>query len=118
MDHPIVSPSWQAAYPGACIGILAMRDVANPTDCPPLDERKAALEEELRARFQGQDRAAIRAQPTLAAYAAYYRQFRKTYHVQLQLESVALKGKPIPKCNWVTITTEFVLPGWNAISSW
>lgn len=24
-------------------------------------------------------------------------------------------SKPIPYCNWVTITTEFVLPGWNAI---
>ena len=33
----------------------------------------------------------------LEAYDAYYRQFKKTYHVQLQLESVVLKGKPIPR---------------------
>lgn len=27
-----------------------------------------------------------------------------------------LTSKPVPYCNWVTITTEFVLPNWNAIS--
>ncbi len=97
MDQPIVSSTWKTAYPGACIGVLAMHDVTNPANCPPLDKRKTALEEQLRARFQGQDRAAIRALPTLAAYAAYYRHFKKTYHVQLQLESIALKGKSIPR---------------------
>jgi DNA/RNA-binding domain of Phe-tRNA-synthetase-like protein len=32
----------------------------------------------------------------LQAYDVYYKQFRKTYHVQLQLESVVFKDKPIP----------------------
>jgi len=27
-----------------------------------------------------------------------------------------LSSKPVPFCNWITITTEFVLPGWNAIN--
>jgi hypothetical protein len=27
-----------------------------------------------------------------------------------------LKSKPVPHCTWVTITTEFILPNWNAIS--
>jgi len=31
----------------------------------------------------------------LSAYDAFYRSFRKTYHVQLQLESVVFKGKSI-----------------------
>lgn len=26
-----------------------------------------------------------------------------------------LSKKPVPKCNWVTIDTEFILPAWNAI---
>ena len=26
-----------------------------------------------------------------------------------------LSDKPVPYCTWVTITTEFVLPAWNAI---
>ena len=32
----------------------------------------------------------------MQAYDAYYRQFKKTYHVQLQLESILFKGKSIP----------------------
>jgi DNA/RNA-binding domain of Phe-tRNA-synthetase-like protein len=32
----------------------------------------------------------------LQAYATYYRRFKKTYHVQLQLESIVFKGKSIP----------------------
>jgi DNA/RNA-binding domain of Phe-tRNA-synthetase-like protein len=47
--------------------------------------------------FSGQDRAAIASHPVLQAYGNYYRQFKKTYHIQLQLESIVLKGKSIPK---------------------
>ena len=92
----VVSEAWKTAYPGAAVGILAMRGVANPECDEALDQRKAELERELRARFAGYDRAALRALPVLEAYHAYYKRFKKTYHVQLQLESVALKGKPIP----------------------
>jgi len=55
-----------------------------------------ALEAELRERFAGQDRAALRALPVLQAYDAYYKQFKKTYHVQLQLESIVFKGRSLP----------------------
>ena len=61
-----------------------------------MEKQKFALEEELRARFAGQDRAALLSHPVLQAYDAYYRQFKKTYHVQLQLESILFKGKSIP----------------------
>lgn len=72
-----------------------MHNVANPETHPALDERKAELEHQLRSRFSGQDRDALKVLPTIQAYDAYYKQFRKTYHVLLQLESVALKGQPI-----------------------
>jgi DNA/RNA-binding domain of Phe-tRNA-synthetase-like protein len=93
----LVSDTWEAAYPGAVVGVLAMRAVANPDHHPGLDERKANLEDQLRMRFHGCTRAEIMTLPSITPYAAYYNRFRKTYHVQLQLESVALKGKPIPK---------------------
>lgn len=32
----------------------------------------------------------------IAAYERYYKRFSKTYHVQLQLESIVLKGKALP----------------------
>lgn len=90
-----VSEAWKTAYPGAFVGVLAMRGVANPPSDPALDQVKAGLEAQLRARFT--DKQGIRALATLQAYKAYYGRFDKTYHVQLQLESVALKGKPIPR---------------------
>ena len=91
-----VSDRWRAAFPGAHVGVLALRDVANPERHPALEERKAALADRLRARFAGQDRRAIEQLPAIQAYNAYLKPFKKSYHVQLQLESVALKGKPLP----------------------
>jgi DNA/RNA-binding domain of Phe-tRNA-synthetase-like protein len=74
-----------------------MRGVANPEHHAELERRKAELEEQLRARFAGHTKAALAALPSVQPYAAYYGQFKKTYHVLLQLESVALKGKPLPR---------------------
>jgi len=91
-----VSKAWKTAYPGAAVGILAMREVVNPQRHPALDECKEELEKELRSRYAGYDRADLKALPVLEAYNAYYRKFKKTYHVQLQLESVVFKGKSIP----------------------
>jgi len=91
-----VSRGWKATYPGAAVGILIMHDVVNPQRHPALDERKEELERDLRPRYAGYDKAGLKALPVLEAYGAYYRKFKKTYHVQLQLESVVLKGKSIP----------------------
>jgi len=91
-----VRSAWKSAYPGAHAGVLVMRAVTNPTYHAELESQKAALEEQLRAQFSGQDRATIASHPILRAYAEYYRQFKKTYHIQLQLESIVLKGKSIP----------------------
>ncbi len=92
-----VSEAWKATYPGAAVGVLAMRDVSNPEHSAALDARKDELEAALRARWAGQDRKAMAALPVIQAYSAYYSRFRKTYHVLLQLESVALKGKSLPR---------------------
>jgi DNA/RNA-binding domain of Phe-tRNA-synthetase-like protein len=87
---------WKTAYPQAHAGVLVLRDVVNPSRHAELERRKAALELELRARYAGQDRKALQENPVLQAYGSHYRRFNKTYHVQLQLESLALKGKPMP----------------------
>ena len=93
----IVSEAWKRAYPGAAVGVLVMRNVLNPERHAALDKRKEELENQLRARFSDYDRAALKALPTIQAYNAYYKRYKKTYHVQLQLESVVFKGKPIPR---------------------
>jgi DNA/RNA-binding domain of Phe-tRNA-synthetase-like protein len=92
-----VSDEFQHLYPGAGVGFLVMRGVANPATHAALDQLRARTEQELRVRFAGADRSALLALPHVQANTAYYRRFDKTYHVVLQLESVALKGKPIPR---------------------
>jgi len=91
-----VSPAWKSTYPQAQAGVLVMRAVSNPAHDPALEAQKVALEEHLRKQFSGQDRGRIASHPILRAYAEYYRPFKKTYHIQLQLESIVLKGKSIP----------------------
>jgi DNA/RNA-binding domain of Phe-tRNA-synthetase-like protein len=93
----VVSKAFEAAYPTALAGVLAMRGVTNPDSCPALDSRKEGLERDLRSRFAGQDTAALRSLSQIQAYNAFYKHYNKTYHVQLQMESVALKGKSIPR---------------------
>src|SRR6476659_9507337 len=91
-----VAPAWKSAYPEAHVGVLVMHAVSNPAHHPELEDQKAVLEEQLRTQFSRQDRVAIASHPILRAYEEYYRRFKKTYHIQLQLESIVLKGKSIP----------------------
>ena len=91
-----IAQAWKAAYPEAHAGILVVRGAANPPQHAGLEKRKTDLEAELRARFSGFDRPALLRLPELRAYDEYYRRFKKTYHLQLQLESIVFKGKPIP----------------------
>jgi len=88
------SPLVSQTYPGACVGMLVLEQVANPSQSPELEARKSALQVELHNRFT--DETVIKSDPVIQAYTAYYKQFKKTYHIALQLESVALKGKSIP----------------------
>jgi DNA/RNA-binding domain of Phe-tRNA-synthetase-like protein len=91
-----VTERWKNTYPEAAAGVLVMHRVENPARHAFLEDRKAALEAQLRSMFAGKDRSAIKSDPIIQAYDTYYRRFKKTYHVQLQLESIAFKGKSIP----------------------
>ena len=91
-----VTDAWRKAFPGAAVGVLAMQNVANPEHHAGLEERKEAMQAELRTRYAGYNREALSSLPVLRAYSAYLKPFKKTYHVAMQLESVVLKGKSIP----------------------
>lgn len=91
-----VSEAWSQAYPHSHAGVLLVRAASDPAPQVALEERRLALESQLRERYAGQDRLALLQHPILQAYDRYYRGFKKTYHVQLQLESVVFKGKSIP----------------------
>ncbi len=74
---------------------MEIGNVDNPEHVPALDQRKDQLEEQIRARFTTIEE--LRALDWLQAYRAYYKCFKKTFHIQMQLESIAFKGKSIPR---------------------
>lgn len=53
----------------------------------------------VRSRFLNATREELLQHHILKAYRDYYKKFNKTYHVQLQLESILHKGKVLPNVN-------------------
>jgi len=91
-----LSSRWSGLYPGASVGFLAMSGVSNPKGHPGIEANKLEFEAGLRTQFTGFDRSKLKELPRIKAYDAYYGKFGKSYHVLLQLESLALKGKHLP----------------------
>jgi DNA/RNA-binding domain of Phe-tRNA-synthetase-like protein len=75
---------------------LELSGVQKISETSRLEDRKRQTERELRERYQGFTRQDFASLPVMAAYMQYYKRFNKTYHVQLQLESIVLKGKNLP----------------------
>lgn len=91
-----LTDAFKKMHPGALIGILEIGEVDNSSPSNALNEEKRATEARLRQRYAGYTRAQFLALPVIAAYESYYKRFEKTYHVQLQLESIVLKNKNLP----------------------
>ena len=89
------SAEWKARYSDACFGVLAMEGIDNTGKCPALEERKDAMEQSLRTLYAGKSRKEVGAEHPFEAYGRYYKAFGKNYHVLFQVETVALKEKPI-----------------------
>ncbi len=94
MDFTL-GPNWLASRTQAVMGVLVMRDLSIMTPTGTFNELQAELELELRRRYAGFDRAALKMLPAIKAYDEFYKRFRKTYHLLLQLESI-LDGRSIP----------------------
>jgi len=92
----IATDAWKETHPGAKIGLLEISGVDNTKPAPTLDQEKRSIEARLRETYAGFSREDFLALPVMEAYHRYYRKFGYTYHVLLQLESVALKGKSLP----------------------
>jgi DNA/RNA-binding domain of Phe-tRNA-synthetase-like protein len=88
--------AWKERHPGAQMGLLEISGVDNTKPSPALEQEKRTIEERLREKYAGFSREDFLALPVMEAYHRYYRSFGYTYHVLLQLESVALKGKSLP----------------------
>ncbi len=91
-----VSDAWKLAFPGAHAGVLILKDVVNPASHAGLEGCKEALVQELRLLYGGLERSQLLTIPSLQVYDEYYKRFKKTYHVLLQLELIVFRGKSIP----------------------
>jgi DNA/RNA-binding domain of Phe-tRNA-synthetase-like protein len=91
-----VSDGWKKAFPGAHAGVLVINEATNPDRVEQLEKIKQELMEELRREYGQMNRPQLEQLPALNAYAQYYKRFKKTYHIQLQLESILFKDKSIP----------------------
>jgi DNA/RNA-binding domain of Phe-tRNA-synthetase-like protein len=94
----LISPTeeWKTTHPEAVIGLLELSGVDNNQKCPPLDDRKREIEAQLREKYGEFTRQELVSLPVMSAYKQYYSRFKKTYHVQLQVESIAQKGRKLP----------------------
>jgi DNA/RNA-binding domain of Phe-tRNA-synthetase-like protein len=90
------SQDWYTTHPGGIIGLLELSGVDNTRSSHRLEVRKRETETRLRQQYAGFTRPDFLALPIITAYDNYYKKFNKTYHVQLQLESIVLKGKSLP----------------------
>ena len=87
---------WKEAHTGGMIGLLELSAVDNTQKCPPLNDRKREIEARLREKYGAFTRPELVALPVMSAYKQYYSRFKKTYHVQLQVESIVQKGRKLP----------------------
>lgn len=94
-DVLVIDDSVIKGCPGAGAGVLLVEGIEGAAPPALLEEVRLEAESGLRARHAGRDRAALAALPPFPSYIAFYKRFKKTYHVLLQLESVALKQRSI-----------------------
>ena len=93
----IISDKIKKIYPKALLGILVMKNVCNPNQHEELNRCKFELENSLRERFANLNRADLKDMEPIKTYHNYYKRFKKTYHILLQIESIIFKNKSIPK---------------------
>lgn len=90
-----VSCTWKSAFPQTSFGILVMEEISNVQVHRDIETRKNDLERDLRRHWLGKTRKDMKKEFPFEAYERYFRNFGQGYPVLAQLETVALKGKPI-----------------------
>lgn len=91
-----ISDELRNVYPEAFLGLLAINNVCNPHQHEKLQGCKIELENNLREKYASLDKYYLKNMEPVKAYVDYYKKFKKTYHVLLQLESIVFKNKSIP----------------------
>ena len=94
-------------YPETLLGVLRVNDLKTTPDPAAWNELRTRETASFRAsRITYERKSAVTASP-LACYTGFYRQFKKTYPVLLQMESVLLKGREI-RADCLAVETMFL----------
>ena len=99
MIEVMFSEELKNKYNNAAVGILLIKDIINRDPDKFLEKIKKETEEDIIRNFSELSRDELNKKPVFAAYRNYFRKFKKTYQLLLQLESVAKKGRSFPAVN-------------------
>jgi DNA/RNA-binding domain of Phe-tRNA-synthetase-like protein len=91
-----VTQSLRRVYPEAKFGVMAVKGIRSTTGRATMNSIVTAEIEHMKSKYPGYQRNSALTTEPLCHYAAYYKRYKKSYHVLGQLESVLLKGKSIP----------------------
>ena len=92
----IIHENLKKIYPNAKLGILVMKDVKNLFEDSAFIKAKISVTKQLLMQYENYNRKDFVKSEPVCHYINYYKQFKKTYPVLLQLESVVLKSCPLP----------------------
>ena len=92
----IINEDLKKAYPYAKLGILIIKDVKNLLEDCEFIKTKMSVTEHLLKQYENYNRRDFVKSEPVCHYINYYKKFKKTYPVLLQLESVVLKSHLLP----------------------
>jgi DNA/RNA-binding domain of Phe-tRNA-synthetase-like protein len=97
MNPFVVEFSKQATLnsPDTMMAFMIVEIKNDQNEIPALRSKKQELVRELQNKYPNKE--SILKSAVIQAYQKYYQQFNANYHVRFQIESVALKGKPLPE---------------------
>ncbi len=90
---------WRDEHPGSSAAVVMYRGLSVGDETETLAAMKRELEAAMRARWGLVTKQELLADPTLAAYQRHDQRFGQNYHVAMQIQSIAQKGKSIPSRN-------------------
>lgn len=94
-----ISNDLKLTYPNAKFGILIIKDVVNLPNHTEFIKTKTLITENLLKEYENYDRKEFVKSEPVCFYKDYYKKFKKTYPVLLQLESIVVKANPLPNAS-------------------
>jgi len=91
-----ILPAVKEVHPNSIFGIMVAQGVHNTADRSRMDILKNTEIDRIKTKYKEYERKTVSSREPICHYVAYYKKFKKTYPVLLQLESILLKDKGIP----------------------